>query len=98
MKTSETGALRPGFVYTTTEAATLLGKPVQEVRRMCDTGELWTFRARELPGWPRRIALDIHGTERLLGHSTAKSRRAARRPPMSGQPDGRRGGNAPCRP
>ena len=75
MQTSE--AIRPGFRYTTTEVASILGKTRRKVVRMCDTGELWTTRVQELPGWPRRIALNIEGTERLLGYSTERSRKAA---------------------
>ncbi len=71
----DTQSLRPGFVYSTTKAAAILDKSPDQVRRMCDAGELWTF-GRDYPGQWRQIALDIDGTEQLLGHSTARSRRA----------------------
>jgi len=67
--------LRPGFVYTTAQAAAILGKSRCQVVRLCDAGDLWTWR-RDSQGEHRRIAMDIDATERLLGHSTEKSRKA----------------------
>lgn len=67
--------LRPGFVYSTAQAAAILGKSRCEVVRLCDAGDLWTWR-RSYRGEHRRIALDIDTTEGLLGGSTARSRRA----------------------
>ena len=66
--------LRPGFVYTTAQAAAILGKSRCQVVRLCDAGDLWTWR-RSYRGEHRRIALDIDATEREVG-STERSRKA----------------------
>lgn len=52
----------------------ILGVSHRTVARRCDAGELWCWHR---PGGQRRVALDIDGTERLLGRGTPKSRRAA---------------------
>lgn len=67
--------LRPGFAYSTAQAAAILGKSRCQVVLLCDAGDLWTLR-RDYQGEHRRIALDIGNTEGLLGYSTEKSRRA----------------------
>src|SRR5665647_244903 len=61
--TMTTQDLRPGFVYTTGQAAESLGKSRCQVVRLCDAGDLWTWR-RSYRGEHRRIALDIDATER----------------------------------
>ena len=66
--------LRLGFAYGTKEVARMQGTSPARVRKACERGELWSSRGPARS--PYHIALDIDGTERLIGRSTEKSRKA----------------------
>ena len=66
--------LRPGFFYGVPQVAKMQGTSPARVRKACERGELWATRAGARGHY--RIAVDIDATERLLGHSTERSRKA----------------------
>jgi len=66
--------LRPGFFYGVPEVAKMQGTSPARVRKACERGELWSCRGGARG--PYHIAMDIDATERLVGGSTEKSRKA----------------------
>jgi len=66
--------LRLGFAYGTKEVARMQGTSPAKVRKACERGELWSCRGGARG--PYHIAMDIDATERLVGGSTEKSRKA----------------------